>query len=366
MVVFFGCHASNSGRIELNCHPRTYIALALAVALLTPVASASAVPSKADKLAQARAVKTQINTLDHKVEVAAEEYNLASDKHAKLAKQRDKAAARAAKAEKRITTLQTHLGTRAKGMYRKGQLGFLDVLLGAKSFEQFARTWELLKQLNASDADAVIDMKKARQEAITARKEYEFKAVAAKKQVNLMSAKRKSIVSQLATRKAALSGLESEIAAIEAQEEARRASVARAWATQRASNRGGDSDGNRTFPPPTRAARSEIMSIARNCLGAPYVWGADGPNSFDCSGLTLFVYRQVGVSLPHSSRAQIGAGQRVSRNDLQAGDLVFFGSPIHHVGIYAGGGMYIHAPHTGDVVKISSMSRGDFAGASRP
>ncbi|MBU4555818.1 MAG: C40 family peptidase, partial [Actinobacteria bacterium] len=75
---------------------------------------------------------------------------------------------------------------------------------------------------------------------------------------------------------------------------------------------------------------------------------------------------QVGVSLPHSSRAQINAGQRVSKSDLQPGDLVFFGSPIHHVGIYVGGGMYIHAPSTGDVVKISSVSRGDFAGACRP
>lgn len=101
-------------------------------------------------------------------------------------------------------------------------------------------------------------------------------------------------------------------------------------------------------------------------LGAPYRWAAAGPNAFDCSGFTMFVYRQVGVSLPHSSRAQIGHGQRVSRGDLQPGDLVFFGSPIHHVGIYVGGGNYIHAPRTGDVVKISSMNRSGYAGACRP
>jgi len=108
------------------------------------------------------------------------------------------------------------------------------------------------------------------------------------------------------------------------------------------------------------------MSIARRYLGAPYRWAASGPNSFDCSGFTMFVYRQVGVSLPHSSRAQIHYGQRVSRGDLKPGDLVFFGSPIHHVGIYAGNNTYIHAPRTGDVVRFSSMNRSGYAGATRP
>ena len=102
-------------------------------------------------------------------------------------------------------------------------------------------------------------------------------------------------------------------------------------------------------------------------LGAPYNWGSDGPNSFDCSGFTMFVYRQVGVS----SAPQLGARssvpvERVSRSDLQPGDLVFFGSPIHHVGIYVGGGSYIHSPRTGDVVKVSALDRGDYAGAVRP
>jgi cell wall-associated NlpC family hydrolase len=79
----------------------------------------------------------------------------------------------------------------------------------------------------------------------------------------------------------------------------------------------------------------------------------------------MFVYRQVGVSLPHSSRAQIGYGQRVSRSNLRAGDLVFFGSPIHHVGIYVGGGMMIHAPHTGAVVRIDPL-HSNYSGACRP
>jgi cell wall-associated NlpC family hydrolase len=79
----------------------------------------------------------------------------------------------------------------------------------------------------------------------------------------------------------------------------------------------------------------------------------------------MFVYAQVGVDLPHSSSGQISCGQRVSRSDLEPGDLVFFGSPIHHVGIYVGGGMMIHAPHTGEVVSIDPISS-DYSGACRP
>jgi peptidoglycan DL-endopeptidase CwlO len=90
-------------------------------------------------------------------------------------------------------------------------------------------------------------------------------------------------------------------------------------------------------------------------LGTPYVWGGASPSGFDCSGFVMYVYAQVGVSLPHSSYGQYGAGSPVSRDQLQAGDLVFFNG-LGHVGIYVGGGSFIHAPHTGDVVKISSMT----------
>ncbi len=109
------------------------------------------------------------------------------------------------------------------------------------------------------------------------------------------------------------------------------------------------------------------MYWAEKVLGRPYQWGAAGPYSFDCSGLTMWAYRHVGVYLPHFSGGQINYGHRVSRSNLQPGDLVFFGSPIHHVGMYVGGGDFIEAPHTGDVVKISSLSgRGDYVGACRP
>jgi peptidoglycan DL-endopeptidase CwlO len=100
--------------------------------------------------------------------------------------------------------------------------------------------------------------------------------------------------------------------------------------------------------------------------GKPYVWAASGSGSFDCSGLTAYAYYAAGVALPHSSALQSTMGKSVSRADLRPGDLVFFYSPVSHVGIYIGNGQMVHAPTTGDVVKIANVDDiGSYAGARR-
>ena len=103
-----------------------------------------------------------------------------------------------------------------------------------------------------------------------------------------------------------------------------------------------------------------VVGVAMAQLGKPYVWGTAGPSTFDCSGLVVYSFAQVGVSLPHSSYALWNVGVYVSKDQLEPGDLVFFDG-LGHVGIYIGGGQFIHAPHTGDVVKISSLSDGWYA-----
>ncbi|SHH13973.1 Cell wall-associated hydrolase, NlpC family [Clostridium grantii DSM 8605] len=112
-----------------------------------------------------------------------------------------------------------------------------------------------------------------------------------------------------------------------------------------------------------------LVAYASNFLGRPYVWGATGPSSFDCSGLTQYVMAHFGISIPRVSRDQAKAGSYVEKSDLQPGDLVFFakaGKAVHHVGIYVGNNSYIHAPQTGDVVKISTLSsRSDYYTARR-
>ncbi|OZM70525.1 hydrolase Nlp/P60 [Amycolatopsis antarctica] len=112
-------------------------------------------------------------------------------------------------------------------------------------------------------------------------------------------------------------------------------------------------------------AAQTAVNAALGKRGSPYVWGATGPGQFDCSGLTSWAYKQAGISLPRSSRAQATFGQSVPRDQLQPGDLVFFYSPVSHVGIYIGNGQMVHAPTSGDVVKVSALQK-EFSGARRP
>lgn len=312
-----------------------------------------------DMLARAAVVKSQVDALDTQTEILSEDYNAARVRQALLDKQEKSAAKRLRETTQQTGAMQKRLGSRAASMYRNGQLGFVDVLLGSSDFASFAATWDFLRRLNEEDAHTVDELKVAKAEQAAAQLVLKQRSDQAHAVSRELAAQKKAIESKLVSRKRMLLGIEAQVAALDRAEEARRAAEAARAA------RVSSGSSNRTFPPPTRAARSQVVAIAKRYLGAPYVWGAEGPNTFDCSGFTMYVYRQVGVRLPRVSRDQIHAGQRVSRGDLQPGDLVFFGSPIHHVGIYVGGGMMINAPHTGDVVKISPLFS-DYVGACRP
>lgn len=303
------------------------------------------------KRAQAVRVKEQVSSLDEKLEIAAEDYNDANNAYQQVTARVKKTESKLKKLTARQKQLQSHLDVRVDGMYRTGPLGFIEILLGANSFEEFSTNWDMLQAMNEQDAQDVAELKVTRSQVAQARTQLKQDQAKAKAERDTMLARKRTIDSQLAERKRMLAGLESEIRALEAEEAARER---RSWNPPDYGN-------------PSKAPNGSVVSIALSRLGAPYSWGASGPNSFDCSGFTMWVYAQVGISLPHSSRAQIGVGERVSRANLRPGDLVFFGrSRIHHVGIYIGDNRYIHAPHTGDVVKISSLDRSDYAGACRP
>jgi cell wall-associated NlpC family hydrolase len=185
------------------------------------------------------------------------------------------------------------------------------------------------------------------------------------------AAQRSSIEGQLAERQRLLSSIKDQIASLQAAERRRQARLAaQAQARFRAAQQASAAPAEAEAAPeavyesdvpaeaiaPAPASRyGGVVGIAMQYLGVPYVWGGASPSGFDCSGFIMYVYQQVGVSLPHHAASQYGQGVAVSRDELQPGDLVFFNG-LGHAGIYIGGGQFIHAPHTGDVVKISSLS----------
>ena len=118
-------------------------------------------------------------------------------------------------------------------------------------------------------------------------------------------------------------------------------------------------------PAPQISTGQRILEAAGTRVGSPYVWGATGPSSFDCSGLTSWAYKEAGISIPRTSQAQIGGGTQVSKADLQPGDIVAFYSGASHVGIYAGNGQVVHAPYSGTSVSYAPLDSMPFYGATR-
>ena len=180
--------------------------------------------------------------------------------------------------------------------------------------------------------------------------------------------KQAAILDQMAERKAKIEQLvaqtEQTLAQLRAAERRRAAAASRPATTAPAA-----SSPSPTPTPPPKAISGNVAAVIRYAyaqLGKPYQWGATGPGSFDCSGLTMMAWAQAGVSLPHSSGAQIGIGRRVTQSELQPGDLIFRYSPISHVSLYVGDGQQISATHTGSTVKLQSAFQGEIVGFSRP
>lgn len=331
----------------------------------------------AEKQAEADAVRNQLVGLTADLETAADNYYKALDEQ--------KAAQDAMEAEQvkiddtneQIAGLQDKLGTRARSMYRSGSSSFLDFVLGATSFSEFTQNWDLLNQMNEQDSDMVDQAKSlreeleaakdeyARQEQIAADKAAEAKDIQEKAQAKVDQAT--ELVNQLDAEAQELLAAEqaaaAAAAAAKAEEEARKKREAEAAASNNNGgggngggyDDGGDSDGGGggtgggTIVTPGHSGGSvgnygSVVDYAMSRIGCPYVWGAAGPNSFDCSGLVTWSYAQVGISLPHQSESQYNAASRiVSVSEARPGDVLW---RYGHVGIAvsAGGSHYVHAP----------------------
>jgi len=337
----------------------------------------------AQKQAQATAVEAKVAKLGDQAEVATEQYNEARAKYNTLTARERRLGARISTLATKQKKLQAKLDSRMGSMYRQGPIGMLSLLLDARTLESFVSMMHAMTEQSRKDTATVAQLKKAKAEAVSTHNELVAARAEARSSKREMAKHAATIKSQLSAQTKVLAGLNADVKRLIAEKKAREAAIARAKAraalararaaraaaararANSESGSGGNHSGGGNPPASGRGAKAVWWAMKQ--LGKPYRWAASGPNAFDCSGLTMWAYRKVGVSLPHYSRAQINAGSRVSRGNLRPGDLVFFGSPIHHVGMYVGGGDFIEAPYTGANVRITSLSRrSDFVGACRP
>ena len=331
--------------------------------------SATAEPaSVASKQAQAQSVLGQIQSLDGSLEHAIEAYNAANEKlraiHADLAQNRVELKI----ASGNLKRSQQALAARMVAIYTSNEKdSTLDVLVGSRSLSELVEGLEAVNQVSEQDSTALSEVKRYRSQV---RHKRALLKHAREQQAQLVAeraATKSSIEGQLTERRSLLSSIKSEIEQIRAAEQRRQAELARQARARAAApqpmipdlSAAATSTPEPSAPSPLPSAPPSryggVVGIAMQYLGVPYVYGGSSPSGFDCSGFVMYVFAQIGVSLPHNAAAQYGSGTPVDRSQLQPGDLVFFNG-LGHVGIYIGGGSFIHSPHTGDVVKISSLS----------
>ena len=306
----------------------------------------------------------QIQQLDSSLERAIEAYDLANVKLRRIKDDLTQNTASLKVAKRSLGNAQRQLSSRLVDLYTsEGQDSTLVVLLGSSSLDDLLNNMDAVDRVSQQDSIVLKQVVTLRREVQQRQRELKRAHAEQTQVVAQRAAAKASIQSQLGQRRQLLASIHSEITRLQAEEAARQAQLRReAEARLQQTQQQAASSLSQTVgvqappvgaPPPSHTGG--VVGIAMRYLGTPYVWGGASPSGFDCSGFVMYVFAQIGVSLPHSSYAQYGYGSPVPRNALQPGDLVFFDG-LGHEGIYIGGGSFIHAPHTGDVVKISSMT----------
>ena len=351
--------------------PRRLVALsALLIGLLIAgLLGASAPRAHADQIsakrAQAQGVLAQLQSLDAEAQRANSAYQAASQK-LQLVEHRLRINHQAlGVARGNFSRSQRALARRLVAIYTsQDQQSSLAVILGASSLDDLMSRIQAADSMSKQDTALIQQVVGFQRQVVHTRTLLRNQRARQHRLVAARAAERNQIEGKLASERRLYSSVRAQIQRMISAQQAQQAAAARAARVaqaQVASPKVGFGAG----PTSTAVAGSRYSSvagIAEQYLGVPYVFGGESPSGFDCSGLVAYVYAQVGVSLPHYTVAQYNYANSVSvsRSQLEPGDLVFFAG-LGHVGIYVGGGQFIHAPHTGSVVRIDSLSGGWYA-----
>ena len=332
------------------------------------LAPAGAAPSLAGARAQAAAAAARLNALDAQMARQDEQLDQAQSRLTSLNGQLAAARKALAAAQATVAAKRAALKAAAVAAYVQGgqTSGIVQLMQSSQSQA------DLRQSYLASVADAqqgAIDSFHAALVAYQARQSrLQAAQAAAQSAVSQIRSARDASAAAAASEQSVLSSMNGQVTALVTQIEAQQAAATAASFTGRsagaASRSAGFSSGG-PLPPPSGAGASVAVQWAQREIGKPYVYGAAGPDSFDCSGLTMYVWDQAGVSLPHSAAGQWDDTARVPISDLQPGDLVFYYQPVDHVGIYVGGGQMIVADHTGTNVRYASIFRDGLDGGGR-
>ncbi|HWL66264.1 MAG TPA: NlpC/P60 family protein [Actinomycetota bacterium] len=336
---------------------RRALAVLLSIAVVTPVAMTRAAPDQADL----ETARDRLFELEKDFQLVSEEYNLVREDLVAIQAEMAETRLVVRAIEGRMAVKQASAVSVATELYKAGYAEMaLESVLSAESLTEIEARLMYLKSTQTAQAK-VFERLAVDQTLLEHNLDLldvdRVKAIAAEARLSDL---REEIEGKVENQK-------DEVADLNAAIERARRRAAAAAAAAAVTEPGIPLEPINIKPAPAPNERAQVaVDAALSQIGKPYQWGAAGPDSYDCSGLTMWAWAQAGVGLPHNSGAQYSATVRVAREDLASGDLVFFGNPIHHVGMYIGNGQMVEAPYSGQRVRVVSMNRSDYVGAGRP